>query len=41
MVTVPHKMVELERIRDYKGIGVEGFTACTVFEFIVYACMHT
>jgi hypothetical protein len=41
-MTVPH-MVGLERIRDYKGVGVEGShacTACTVFEFIMYACMH-
>ena len=25
MVTVPHKMVELERMSDYRGVGLERF----------------
>ena len=30
MVTVPHIMVELERMLDYRGVGLERFH-CTVF----------
>ena len=29
MVTVPHKMVGLERMSDYRGVGLERFH-CTI-----------
>ena len=28
MVTVPHIMVRLERILDYRGVGLARFTVC-------------
>ena len=32
-MTVPHKMVELERMSDDRGVGVKGFPC-------IYVCMY-
>ena len=47
MVTVPHIMVGLERMLDYRGVGLERFhcmwfEVCVVLNAIcsVYVCMY-
>ena len=33
MVTVPHIMVGLERMLDYRGVGLERFQCMSIFQF--------
>ena len=41
MVTVPHIMVGLERMLDYRGVGLERFHCIYIFStFIIYP-IHT
>ena len=38
MVTVPHIMVGLERMSDYRGVGLERFHCINMYQFNVYIC---
>ena len=40
MVTVPHIMVRLERMLDYRGVGLERFH-CTIHHVRTYMCTHS
>ena len=37
-MTVPHKMVELERMSDYRGVGVKRFHCIYVCTYAVRDC---
>ena len=43
MVTVPHIMVRLERMLDYRGVGLERFHCTYVYCVLVlqYICMFS
>ena len=38
MVTVPHEMVGLERMLDYRGVGLERFHCIGNFYVCMYIC---
>ena len=40
MVTVPHKMVGLERMLDYKGVALARFHCTCTLYLLEYLCGH-
>ena len=40
MVTVPHIMVGLEGMLDYRGVGLERFHCIIIISINTYAYMH-